>query len=165
MHPVFARGTSDTAALGGWITIDSPTALEVMAGAGFDYLCIDAQHSLIGVIEAARLLHCADREGPPVLVRVPANNAADIGKLLDCGAAGVIVPMVENVEQAHAAARACTYAAGGVRSFGPIRRDLPRRPAELAEAASCFVMIETGEGVRNATVIAAVSGIAGLYLG
>lgn len=164
MHPVFAVD-GNVSAMGGWITIDSPTVLGVMAGAGFDYLCIDAQHSLIGVTEAARLLHCVDRSGPPVLVRLPGNDAADIGKLLDSGADGIVVPMVETAQQAGEAASACAYAPLGRRSFGPIRRDLPRDPAGLAGRASCFAMIETRAGVDNAAAIAAVPGIAGLYLG
>jgi len=164
MHPIFTRGPDAPAALGGWITLDSPSAMDAMAGAGFDYLCIDTQHSLIGITEACHLLHVV-RDGLPLLVRAPGHDAADIGKLLDCGADGVVVPMIETAAQAQAVSKACAYPPHGTRSFGPIRRDLPRTPAALAVRAGCFAMIETREGAANVMEIAAVPGIIGLYLG
>ena len=152
-------------AFGGWITIDSPVLCHVMAGAGFDYLCIDTQHSLIGVTEAAHLLYGIPRGEVPVLVRTPRNDPADIGKMLDCGADGIIVPMINTPAEAVEASRACAYPPEGIRSFGPIRSDLPRAPKLLNERAACFAMIETLQGAECAEAIAAVEGIAGLYLG
>lgn len=153
-----------SAALGGWITIDSPVVVDLMAKSGFDYLCIDTQHSLIGVEGAGRLLHAVDRT-LPVLVRVSRNDVADIGKLLDCGATGVVVPMIDTVEDAVRASRACAYGPAGLRSFGPVRGDMPRDLADLTGRVSCFAMIETAGGADHAAEIAAVPGIAGLYLG
>lgn len=164
MKPESWGSDDGSTALGGWVTIDSPVVIDVMSRAGFDYLCIDAQHSLIGIQEAVRLLYVVDR-AVPVLVRVPGNDPAGIGKLLDCGANGIIVPMVDTVDDAIRASRACVFAPDGLRSFGPIRGDLPRSRAGLTERVSCFVMIETAVGAGNARQIAAVPGVSGLYLG
>jgi 2-keto-3-deoxy-L-rhamnonate aldolase RhmA len=165
-HAVF-RSILDSgaSAFGGWVTFDSIGLVDVLAGAGFDYLGIDTQHSMIDVAGAIRLLYAIPPDAPPVLVRAPGNDAAAIGKLLDCGADGVIVPMVNSAAEARTAVAACRYAPEGTRSFGPVRRHIGRNPAALQDRAACFVMIETEEAVRNVPEIVSVPGLAGIYLG
>ena len=150
---------------GGWVTFDAIGLVDVLAGAGFDYLGIDTQHSMIDVAGAIRLLYAIPGDAPPVLIRVPSNDAAAIAKVLDCGADGVIVPMVNTAEQAAAAVAACQYSPRGARSFGPVRRRIGRDIAAVEDRAACFVMVETAEAVENIADIVAVTGVAGVYVG
>src|SRR5258708_20560807 len=84
---------------GGWCAIPSAITAEIMAGAGFDWLCFDMQHGAIDLDTLVAMLH-ASAAGPPVMVRVPWNDPPTIMRVLDVGAAGVIVPMVNTGEEA-----------------------------------------------------------------
>ena len=78
-HPVFSAVVGSKPKLGGWVTFDAFPVAELLADVGFDYIGIDTQHGMLDVPGAAKLLYAVPTNGPPVLVRVPANNTADIG--------------------------------------------------------------------------------------
>lgn len=165
-HPLFTAAAAGGAPLlGGWVTLDAFPVVELLASAGFDYIGIDTQHSLIDVSAAARLIYAAPIAGPPVLVRVPSNDGTAIGKILDCGADGVIVPMVNDAADAARAVAACHYHPRGNRSFGPIRAHIGRDVAGLQERGACFAMIETAEALANLDEIVRTPGLTGVYLG
>lgn len=165
-HAIFEglAGSGRTLA-GGWISLNDVGVVEAMFAAGFDYVGIDCQHTLLDVPAAGRLLHVVPKGGPAALVRVPSNNAADIGKALDAGADGVIVPMVNTPEEAAAAVAACRYAPEGVRSFGPIRTGMPFDIPGLTARTGCFVMAETTIALANIERICATPGLTGVYVG
>jgi len=98
------------AALGGWLTLPSSVSAEVMAHSGFDWVCIDLQHGLIDYSEMVQMLQGISSTATVPLVRVPWNEPGIIGKCLDAGAWGIIVPMVNSREEASAAVSACRYA-------------------------------------------------------
>src|SRR5438045_7284916 len=100
---------------GGWCLIPSPFLVEVLAAAGFDWICLDRQHGLIGYEAMVSMLQAVGGRAP-VLVRVPWNEPDEIMRPLDAGAAGVIVPMVNTAAEAEAAVGACRYAPSGLRS-------------------------------------------------
>jgi 4-hydroxy-2-oxoheptanedioate aldolase len=156
---------ADRAALGCWITTESDWAVEALGQSGFDYVLIDCQHSLIAEAVAGRMLTALAATPAAGVVRVSKNDPALIGRVLDAGADGVVVPMVNSAEEAAAAVAACRYAPGGVRSFGPFRAGLGFDIAALQERVSCFVMIETAKAVANAAEICAVPGLAGVFVG
>jgi 4-hydroxy-2-oxoheptanedioate aldolase len=161
----FAAGGS---AVGGWCTTPSAFNAELLAVEGYDYVCIDCQHGLIGYDAMVPLLAGVARTGTTPLVRVPFNHTPWPGQALDAGAEGVIVPMVNSREDAERAAAACRYAPEGVRSFGPVRAGLflnQATPAEVNRQVLCFVMIETVQGVENADEICATPGVDGVYVG
>ncbi|HEX7097081.1 MAG TPA: aldolase/citrate lyase family protein [Acidimicrobiales bacterium] len=160
-----ARG--DTA-IGGWCSIGSPLTTELLATAGLDYVCIDLQHGASGSDTLVAQLLAVSRTPATPVVRVPANDAAWIGKALDLGAEAVIVPMVEDVDAAARAAAACRYPPAGVRSFGPTRARLflNEHPTDVVNRqVQCFVMIETVLGVERAAAITATEGVDGVYVG
>ncbi|HEY3194225.1 MAG TPA: aldolase/citrate lyase family protein, partial [Candidatus Dormibacteraeota bacterium] len=107
--------------LGAWCTIPSPWTAEVAARSGHDWVCIDTQHGLIGYDVMLPMLQAISAGSVPSFVRVPWNEPGAIMKALDAGAGGVIVPMVNSVEQAKAAVDACRYPPHGIRSMGPTR--------------------------------------------
>lgn len=153
---------------GYFLLLDSPLATERIARTGYDYMCIDGQHGLLDYSGWIRGLQAIDAAGTGVgIVRVPSIEAAGIGRALDAGAAGIIVPLVNSAADAAAAVAAAKYPPLGVRSYGPMRSGLRIGPnTEQANADTLVLaMIETPEGIANAEEIAAVPGIDGLYIG
>ena len=111
--------------LGYWSVLDCPVATEWLAYVGWDYLALDLQHGLIGYAGMLSGLTAVDAAGGPVgLVRVEANDPTPIGRALDAGAAGVIVPLVNDAAGAARAVAAATYPPNGIRSYGPMRSQL-----------------------------------------
>lgn len=148
----------ETMSFGSWVSIADPLCVELMARAGFDWLILDAQHGAINDGNLLGLLQAAELGGTPAYVRVKWNAPAEIMRALDLGAAGVIVPMVSNAEEAQRAARAIRYPPDGFRSYGPVRGHHRRAP-------QCFVTIETVEAMSNLDAIASTPGVDGLFVG
>ena len=108
-------------ALGAWLSLRDPFVAEAAATAGFDYVCIDMQHGLVGLrADGGRCWHAMARTPTVPIVRVPWNEQGIIGRVLDAGAMGVIIPMVNSPEEAKRAVDSCRYAPVGTRSFGPL---------------------------------------------
>lgn len=162
MSSLRARWKAGEATLGAWCTIPSSWTAEVAARSGHDWVCIDTQHGLIGYDVMLPMLQAISAGGVPSFVRVPWNEPGAIMKALDAGAGGVIVPMVNSVEEARAAVGACRYPPSGIRSMGPIRaRDVD---ADWQHPI-CVVMIETVQAVAQARDILAVPGIDAVFVG
>lgn len=165
-HPVFDTArTGSKSLVGGWLSFGDPLILETMLAAPFDYIGVDTQHTLMSVEDAARLLVGRALGGKPVLVRTPDESAAGIGKVLDAGGDGVIVPMVNSGETARAVVAACQYSPRGVRSFGPMRSGMPFDVEGLSARIASFVMVETPEAVSRIDEICATPGLTGVYVG
>jgi 4-hydroxy-2-oxoheptanedioate aldolase len=166
-HPSLAEAwASGRAALGGWVSAGGEFSLRAYRRAGYDYVGIDCQHSTLDEADAAVLLQRTSPADPATIVRVSKNDATLIGRLADAGADGIIVPMVSTAQQARDAVAAITYPPGGLRSFGPIRADLPSSDlTEMTARVSLFVMIETAEGLDNVEEITQVPGLGGVYVG
>ncbi len=162
-----AKARANEPVVGYWVVLDSPVSTERVARLGYDYVALDAQHGLMGYSGWLHGLMAIDAAGAAGIVRVPSNNAAFIGQALDAGAAGVIVPLVNNAEEAAAAVRAVRYPPHGLRSYGPMRSALRigPKPAEADATVLCLAMIETPEGLANVKEICAVPGIDGVYIG
>lgn len=155
-------------ALGAWCSMPGAFGLELMAMPGVDYICIDQQHGLIDYTEMLAMLRAAEGRGVVPLTRVPANESWLIGKALDAGVQGVIVPMVNTGEEARRAVASCRYGAQGVRSYGPLRSSMTMRSRDvevLGGEVLCFVMVETREALDNLDEIAATPGLDGIYIG
>jgi 4-hydroxy-2-oxoheptanedioate aldolase len=153
---------------GAWAALPSGFAAELMCVAGVDYVCIDQQHGLIDYADMVEMLRAIEGRGTVPLTRVPANEGWLIGKALDAGAQGVVIPMVSTAEQARLAVAACRYAPKGTRSFGPVRASMVMESRDIAvvgDSVLCFVMVETREGVENVDAIASTPGLDGIYVG
>jgi 4-hydroxy-2-oxoheptanedioate aldolase len=154
--------------LGGWCHIPSTWSAEVMGRAGFDWICVDTQHGLIGYDNMLLVLQALSITGTPSFVRVPWNEPADIMKALDAGAQGVIVPMVNSPEEARKAAGACRYVPDGYRSWGPTRAST-LAPGFGTESANrsviCAVMVETRDAIDRVDEIVAVPGVDAVFVG
>ncbi|MDF3281333.1 MULTISPECIES: aldolase/citrate lyase family protein [unclassified Gordonia (in: high G+C Gram-positive bacteria)] len=154
--------------LGYWSVLDCPIAAEWLAHVGWDYIALDLQHGLIGYAGMITNLTAIDAAGGPVsMVRVEANDAAMIGRALDGGASGVIVPLINTASEAAAAVAAAKYPPSGVRSYGPMRSQLRigPTPATADDETVVLAMIETQQGIANVEAICATPGLDGIYVG
>jgi 4-hydroxy-2-oxoheptanedioate aldolase len=153
---------------GAWLSIPSAFSAEVAAHQGFDWICIDMQHGVIDYQVAVTMLLAIGTTDATPFVRVPWNEYGIIGKMLDAGAMGIIIPMVNSPDEARAAVAACRYAPVGSRSYGPTRAGLyagadyyEHADAEIA----CIPMIETQRALGQLDDILDVPGIDAVYVG
>jgi len=163
-----AAWADDRAVLGAWSAVPAAFSAELMCVPGVDYVCIDQQHGMIDYPQMVDMMRAVEVHGIVPITRVPANEAWMIGKALDAGIQGVIVPMVNTAVEAAKAVAACRYSAGGGRSYGPIRAAMAmdsRDVGVLGDEVLCFVMIETREAVENIDAIASTPGLDGIYIG
>ncbi len=160
--------SNDEPTLGLWLANADPVAVEQLGGVGYDYMCLDLQHGLIDYPDVIPALQAQQRSESIPIARAPWNEPGIIGKLLDAGVMGVIIPMVNTVAEAEQAVAACHYAPMGSRSFGPSRA-APALGASYFEEANqriaCIPMIETVTALENLDDIAKVEGIDALYVG
>ena len=153
--------------LGVWLSAPSSVVAETAATVNFDYCCIDMQHGAIDYQAAVGMIQGILLAGGTPIARVPWNEQGIIGKMLDAGATGIIVPMINSVAEAEAVVRSCHYPPLGARSFGPIM-SLTRDSAYYAKAPNSVAvipMIETVQAVEHIDEILAVPGIDAIYVG
>lgn len=159
---------SGTPSKGAWINMGELHTAETLARTGFDWLCFDLQHGLMAYSDLLRLIPAISGTNATPLVRVSQNDSAEIGRALDAGAHGVIVPMVNTADEAARAVAACRYPPQGIRSCGPMRGVMVSGVDYLRVAnaeIACIVMIETREGLENVEAIAATPGVDAIFVG
>ncbi|MFB1296858.1 HpcH/HpaI aldolase/citrate lyase family protein [Mycobacterium sp. pW049] len=150
---------------GGWVVGPTVIGPEEYAAAGYDYVGFDVQHSYLSDADVALMLRRLEHVPIATVVRLPDAAAAPIGRVLDAGADGVVIAMVESAADAAAAVAATRYGPSGIRSFGPLRASLGIDPAALQNRASVFAMIETTRGLAAVEEICGVDGLTGIYVG
>ena len=153
--------------VGAWISLSDLYSAELIADMGFDWLCVDLQHGFMDAANLATILAATATSATTPIVRVAGNHFDQIGKVLDAGAQGVIVPMVNTAEEAARAAYACRYPPRGGRSNGPVRGvgDSAAYMRSSAMETACVVMIETADGFGNVAEIAATAGVDAIFVG
>ncbi|MBH3056363.1 4-hydroxy-2-oxoheptanedioate aldolase [Serratia marcescens] len=157
--------------IGLWLGLCSSYSAELLAGAGFDWLLIDGEHApnnvqtVLGQLQAVAPYPCQ-----PV-VRPPWNDAVIIKQLLDVGAQTLLIPMIQNAEQARDAVRATRYPPHGVRGVGSALarasrwNRVPDYLQQADEQMCVLVQIETREAVKNLDAILQVEGVDGVFIG
>lgn len=154
--------------LGVWSTLTDPVVAELLGRSGYDYVCVDLQHGLTGPGTVVPVMQALRHTPATTLVRVPDHRPDGLMRALDLGADGVVVPMVDTPEQAAAAVAACTYPPHGVRSWGPMWGDVDGAapsPEQADADRRVIVMVETAAGFDAVRQIAAVPGVAAIYVG
>ena len=109
------------ASIGSWITLNNASVAEILSDAGFDWLCIDMEHSVTDYAEAQQLILTIQGKGLKAFVRVGENNTRIIKRVLDAGADGIIVPSVNSFKEAKSAVQAVKYPPEGKRGVGLAR--------------------------------------------
>ena len=170
MHPFHAKILDRQLCFGTAITLSDASACEALATAA-DFLWLDQEHSSISLETLKTHLMALKGSDAASLVRVPWNDAVRIKPVLDLGAAGIIVPMVQTADDVARAVSACRYPPAGERGFGPLRPlDYGRANAvEFCDQADENVMVvaqvEQAEAVQNVDQILAVPGLTSLAFG
>jgi len=164
------RGTPVRPALGTFLKIGHPDVPALLALAGFDFVVIDMEHAPLGPAEVHLLIGAALGAGLPPLVRVPDHSASTIGRVLDSGAHGVLVPHVSTAGQAAAMVAAARLPPHGKRGYGPTVRagaygSDTAGYREGAGEALVIPQIEDPEGVAASADILATPGIDHAFVG
>lgn len=156
-HLLGARMRGLETLYGGWATIGDPIAAGAMAAGGLDYVCIDLQHGGATERDLPALTAAIGNAGAVPVARVRHAHTADIGRALDLGCAGVIVPNVESARQAAEVVGACHYPPDGYRSGGGV----------LAghDEPFCVIMVESRAAMAELAATLAVPGVDGIYVG
>ena len=159
--------------IGSWITIGSSTIAEILSNAGYDWLVVDLEHTTISLDQAGELIRTISLSGVPSLVRLTNNDANQIKRVMDAGAEGIIVPMVNNEGDAIKAVAATRYPPLGVRGVGLARAQ--RYGAAFKEYLSwqedkgsgpvVVVQIEHIDAVENLEKILNVDGVDAFIIG
>lgn len=168
--PLKARLAAGELTLGSWITLAHPAIAEIMGRAGFDWMVIDTEHSVIDNGDTQALIHALDAAGCPALVRLTSNHADQIKRAMDAGATGVMVPLVRNAEDARQAVDAVYYPPRGRRGVGLARAQGYGAGFQsyldwLAGNAVVVVMIEHVEAVERIDQILAVENVDAFIVG
>jgi 4-hydroxy-2-oxoheptanedioate aldolase len=156
------------ATIGAWCSIGDSYSAEVIGRAGFDWVCIDLQHGLVSTSDLLPMIQALSLTMTPSLVRVPWNEPSGIMRVLDLGAQGVVVPLVESAADAARAVDAARYPPVGHRSWGPIRpaQEITGYSPELADRRTLvIVQVETVLAVERLDEILGVPGIDGVMVG
>ena len=156
---------------GTWLSMGDLFATRLLARAGFDWLTLDMEHSPIDWSDAAMLFAAVADAGCVPLVRVPEGNHHYIKRALDAGAWGIIVPMVDTVEQARTAIAAAKYPPQGNRSAGGGMHamNFGASAGEYYDRANDEILVvlqtESPQGVRNAPEIYSLPGCDAIFIG
>ena len=161
---------SSDISIGSWLQFSQPAHAEILAKAGFDWLAVDLEHSVIDLREAEDLIRIIELCNVVPLVRMSSNNPVQIARIMDAGAHGVIVPMINDKQEAKAAVDAVFYPPKGQRSVGLARAHGYGATFEeyrkwLPENGIVIVQIENNRGVENLREILSVEGVFGFIVG
>jgi 2-keto-3-deoxy-L-rhamnonate aldolase RhmA len=158
--------------IGFWLGLPSPEIAEIVAGSGFDFAMIDLEHGVIGIETAYRMLMAFGGSATVPMVRVPDGSEAWIKRMLDAGAAAVMVPRVEDAETAARLAAFATYGPEGRRGWGlgvaraaRWGRDAEGYLGRWRQDGGLILQIESPAGLAAAEAIAAVPGVTQLFFG
>ncbi len=153
--------------LGTWLSSGSPVIAELTALIGLDWVLLDLEHGCASESSLLPLLQAIRGSKTAGIVRVGAPHADLIGRVLDWGAHGIMVPHVDSAATAEAIVQAAHYAPRGNRGYSRSVRahDFGLRPPEETPAPLLMAQIESIEGVNHAAEIAQVDGIDSLFVG
>ena len=157
-------------AIGAWLSFQSASVAEIMAGVGFDWLLIDMEHAPYTLESLEITLMAFNGRDTVPIVRVPWNDRVFVKQALDLGAEGILIPYVCSPEEARQAVSLCKYPPEGIRGFGPRRAsDYYRNTEEYVRTANesiiVIVQIEHIKAVESIGQILAVPGIDVVLLG
>jgi 4-hydroxy-2-oxoheptanedioate aldolase len=169
-NPFKAAMLSRTKQIGVWSMSASPVAVEIIGNSGFDWVCIDAEHSPVDISNLMSLLQAGATGAAHQVVRPAWNDPVLLKRVLDVGAQTVLVPFVQNAEEARQAVAACRYPPEGIRgvsgssrasAYGQMNGYLKKANDEIC----VLVQLETGSALQNLEEIAQVEGVDGVFIG
>lgn len=160
-----------TPQIGIWNTIGGNTVPELLAGAGFDWVLVDCEHSAVETLDVLPALQAiAAYPDTTAVVRPAANDPVLFKRILDMGAQTLLVPYIETAEQAAEAVAAMRYGPRGIRGMAGVTRAtrygrVENYFTEVEEELCLIVQIETARGMDNLEAIATTDGVDGVFIG
>ena len=156
--------------IGLWSTLSSSYTVEVVAGAGFDWLLLDSEHSPVDIENLLTQLQAAAPYASHPIVRIPWNDMVNMKRVLDIGAQSLLIPYVQTAEEARSAVASTRYPPAGVRGVaGTTRATRFGRVKEYAKRAHeeicVLVQVETQSALGSIEAICAVDGVDGVFIG
>lgn len=157
--------------LGYWLSLNSLAATEIAAGAGFDWVLLDMEHSTLSVETVERHLLAARHGGDAeFVVRVPSVDAVIVKRLLDTGVRSFMFPYVQTVEDARLAVAATRYPPAGIRGYSGANRANrysadTSYPTRASEEIAVILQVETTQALANIPVYGAIDGVDGIFIG
>jgi 4-hydroxy-2-oxoheptanedioate aldolase len=169
-NPFLAALRAGRPQLGIWISLCSPFAAEIVAGAGFDWALIDMEHAPNDMTSVLGQLQVFAGYQTTAIVRPDWNDAVKVKQLLDLGAPGLLFPMVQSVEEARRAVAATRYPPRGIRGVSTLTRaNQYNRVTDyftrIEDETAVLLQVETVAAVRAAEAIGAVDGCSGVFFG
>lgn len=156
--------------IGTWMSMAHPSIAEILAMAGYDFVVIETEHTAIDVSEVLRLLIAIERRGSIPLVRLAWVDPIQAKAVLDSGAAGILVPMINTREEAELAVKMAKYPPLGYRGVGLARaqgygQEFDSYVQHANDDTLLLVQIEHKDAVANIEAILDVPGIDGTFIG
>ncbi|GJD81611.1 2,4-dihydroxyhept-2-ene-1,7-dioic acid aldolase [Methylobacterium gregans] len=156
--------------IGLWCSLASPISTEIVAGSGFDWLLLDMEHSANDLRDIYGQLQAIMEGEAHAMVRVPSDEPITIKRILDTGAQSLMIPNIDDAEQARRAVAATRYAPRGVRGFSQAPRAarfgrIPDYHARCEDEIFVAVQIESRRALDNLEEIAGVEGVDGVFVG
>jgi 4-hydroxy-2-oxoheptanedioate aldolase len=156
--------------IGLWLSLSSPIAAEIVAGAGFDWLLLDTEHSPTGFADGHRQLQVMAASATTAVVRPAWNDPVAFKRLLDIGVQSLLVPFVQTADEARRAVAATRYPPQGIRGVATTTRAnrygrVPHYLSRAQEEICVIVQIETRAAIANIDAIAEVDGVDALFIG
>ena len=156
--------------IGLWSTLSSSYTVEVVAGAGFDWLLLDSEHSPVDIENLLTQLQAAAPYASHPIVRVPWNDMVTVKRVLDVGAQSLLIPYVQDADEARSAVAHTRYPPAGVRGvagttratrFGRVKDYAKRAHEEIC----VLVQVETQSALKNIEAICGIDGVDGVFIG
>jgi len=169
-NPIKVALKSKKVTIGSWLTLAHTAVAEIMAKSGFEWLAIDMEHSVIGIQDVEPLVQVIEASGCVPLVRLWSNDPVLAKRVMDAGAYGVIVPMVNSGKDAEKAVSSVKYPPGGERGVGLYRAQgfgvkFEEYKNSINQESLVIVQIEHKQAVENIAEITSVTGIDGVMIG
>ena len=172
MTPLFDADADRAPRIGTWVKLGGTESVEIMAFAGFDFIVIDMEHTPLALPSVYGHIVTASSQNMPPLVRVPDHGASTIQRVLDAGAAGVLIPHVDTVDCARTVASYTRFPPHGTRGSGNTSRagrwGLLGRQEYLNDGntrALCITQLESRQAIENAGAILALPEVNGALVG
>lgn len=156
--------------LGTWLMAAAPTTAEAMGHTGMDFLVVDMEHVQIGIPELAHILRAVGCTPATPVVRLPWNDQVMVKQAMDAGAETLMIPFVQNAEEAREAVSFMRYPPHGIRGVAAVHRGsrfgtVPGYLQTAHERVFSILQLETPEAIANLEEIAAVDGVDGVFVG
>ena len=142
--------------IGTWQSLPNESIAEIFAKAGYEWIVIDLEHSCININQAEQLIRVIDLAGSKPFVRLSNHDPAQIKRVLDAGAKGILAPMIETVNQIEKIIAACHYPPSGSRGMGLARaqgygENLQKHNyiSNMANEVEIYAQIESIKGLKN----------------